>query len=330
MIICIDTYGVDISKDNNCFKISGTEDNIVKIISPLKVTAFQLYKPCNISTSAILLAIQNDIPVIIHDGAARPLARISSSVAGNHGLIKKRQVLFGLHAEGLRWAAKNIFLKAEGQCANAGYCCNRKSNDAKILRWAQKMEAFALKCSNTPVTDFQHLRVLEAQLSRSYWYIIELTLNDRAVFTGRETQMARLPFNAALHYAYGMLYNTVETAVLCAGLDPQISIMHADKYDTRSFVFDAIEPFRPWIDKLIIELFMAGQLPGDCFEPYAEGGISLSKKGKSIIIPAVINYLNEKNLFNGKKIKRKDQVQFYMTQLGQYLFKQFNPHITAQ
>jgi CRISP-associated protein Cas1 len=323
MIIYIDTYGVDISKDNNCFKISGTGDNIVKLISPLKVTAFQLYKPCNISTPAIILAVQNNIPVIIHDSAARPVARISASVAGNHGLIKKHQVLFSLHLQGLQWAAQNILLKAQGQIANAKYCSNRKSNDTKIIKWADKMQTLFKNFKNIAPQNFQQIRVMEAQISRCYWYIIHLTLQKTTMFTGREKQIATMPFNAALHYSYGMLYNAVETAVLTAGLDPQISIMHTDKYATRSFVFDAIEPFRPWIDKLVIELFMLGQLPADCFEPYEEGGISLSKKGKAVIIPAVINHFNEKNLFNGKKVKRKDQIQFYLTQLAQYLLKQF-------
>ena len=324
MIICIDTYGADISKDNNCFKISGTADAIVKMISPLKVTAFQIYKPCNISTPAILLAIQNNIPIIIHDAAARPMARISTSVAGNHGLIKKQQVLFGLHKEGLQWMVKNIALKAAGQLANARYCCNRKSNEPKIVKWVQKMEGLIAKNENMEPADFATLQVQEAQLSRCYWYIVQLTLQKITPFTCREKQTATMPFNAALHYGYGMLYNAVETAVLSAGLDPQISIMHADMYNTRSFVFDAIEPFRPWIDKLVIELFIENQLPDDCFEPYEKGGISLSKKGKAIIIPAVINYLNEKNLFNGKKIKRRDQVQYYLTRLAQYLLKGFN------
>jgi CRISP-associated protein Cas1 len=325
MIICIDTYGVDISKDNNCFKISGTADNIVKIISPLKITAFQLYKPCNISTPAIMLAVQNNIPVIIHDSAARPMARISASVAGNHGLIKKHQVLFSLHIQGLQWAVKNILLKTQGQIATVKYCCNRKSNEPKMVKWADKMALLAEGFNTLKPQNFQQIRVLEAQVSRCYWYIVHVAVQKNTVFTGREKQIATMPFNAALHYGYGMLYNVVETAVLTAGLDPQISIMHADKYATRSFVFDAIEPFRPWIDKLIIELFMQNQLPGDCFEPYEKGGIGLSKKGKAVIIPAVINYLNEKNLFNGKKVKRKDQVQFYLTGLAQYLLNQFNP-----
>jgi CRISPR-associated protein Cas1 len=326
MIICIDTYGTSISKDNNCFKISGSAtDDIVKMISPLKVTAFQIYKPCNISTPAMLLAVQNNIPIVIHDGAARPIARICPSVAGNHGLIKKHQVLFGLHADGLNWMITHIALKADGQLANAKYCCNRKSDEPKILKWTQKMETLSAKFITHAPTGFEALQVQEAQVSRCYWYIVQLTLQKITAFTGREKQMATMPFNAALHYGYGMLYNTVETAVLSAGLDPQISIMHADQYNTRSFVFDAIEPFRPWIDKLVIELFMQNQLTDDCFEPYQKGGISLSKKGKAIIIPAVISYLDEKNVFNGKKIKRRDQVQFYLTRLAQYLLKQFKP-----
>jgi CRISPR-associated protein Cas1 len=325
MIICIDTYGVDISKDNNCFKISDTANNITKLVSVLKVTALQLYKPCTISTPAMLLAVAHNIPVVIHDGTATPLVKIVSALAGNHGLIRKHQVLFGLQKAGLQWISSNIGLKMEGQLANAKYCCNRKSNLPGMEKWVVKMEVLITKFNTEQPSNLPGVTVVEAQVSRCYWQLVKLTLNNSMLFTAREKQLATMPFNAALHYGYGMLYNVVDTAVHTAGLDPQISILHTDKYAARSFVFDAIEPFRPWIDRLVIDLFLNGTLNQSHFEPYAQGGMSVNKPGKAIIIPAVIAWMGEKNLFLNRKVKRKDQVQFYLTQLAQYLLKEFKP-----
>lgn len=323
MIIYIDTYGVDISKDNNCFKI--TDEANTKILSPLKITAFQIYKPCTISSPAMVLAVENNIPIIIHDATATPVVRISNVLTGNHGLIKKHQVLCSYQPEGLQWINENITLKNEGQLDNAKYCYNRKGNDAIIQKWISKIDTILQEQNAKAITNLEQVTIAEAQVSRCYWHIVQLTLAKKTIFTHREKQMATMPFNAALHYAYGMLYNVVETAIHTAGLDAQISILHTDKYATRSFVFDAIEPFRPWVDKLIIDLFLTEQLTALHFEPYETKGISLSKPGKAIIIPAVVAHLNEKNVFMGKKIKRKDQIQYYLTSFAQYLLKEFKP-----
>jgi CRISPR/Cas system-associated endonuclease Cas1 len=56
MIIIIDDYGVDIERENASFLISKGETK--RQISPHRVTAFHLKKPCTISSPAILLAAE--------------------------------------------------------------------------------------------------------------------------------------------------------------------------------------------------------------------------------------------------------------------------------
>ncbi len=47
----------------------------------------------------------------------------------------------------------------------------------------------------------------------------------------------------------------VERACILAGLDPYIGIMHVDNYNRQAFVFDLIEMYRIYIDRIVFKLF---------------------------------------------------------------------------
>lgn len=81
-------------------------------------------------------------------------------------------------------------------------------------------------------------------------------------------------------------------------------------------MFDAIEPFRPWVDRLVASLAIEGQMKADWFR-VKENHVWLRSEGKRIFIPAWLDMIYEATLFNGRRIKRKDQVQFFLTDLAQ-------------
>ena len=51
------------------------------------------------------------------------------------------------------------------------------------------------------------------------------------------------------------MYSNVERACILSGLDPYIGIMHVDNYNRQAFVFDLIEMYRIYIDKIVFKLF---------------------------------------------------------------------------
>lgn len=127
-------------------------------------------------------------------------------------------------------------------------------------------------------------------------------------------------FNACINYAYGMLYNTVETSIITAGLDPEMGIFHKEQLNKPTLVYDLIEPFRPWTDRVVIDLFLNRKIPRDCFEDKEEG-VWLGQKGKAILIPSINEHLIEKTYFNQKRIKRKDQINHLALELAQMFYK---------
>ena len=72
-------------------------------------------------------------------------------------------------------------------------------------------------------------------------------------------------------------------ACILAGLDPYIGIMHVDNYNRQAFVFDLIEMYRIYIDKIVFKLFTTKKVKKEHFDK-VEGGLYLNKAGKEILI----------------------------------------------
>lgn len=320
MIIIIDDYGLSIEKDNNSFKLSKGAD--VRVISPNKASAFHIFKPCSVTTPAILLAAEFDIPVLFFDARAKVTARLWGPGFGNLPVVRYNQLLFARSPEGMEWVSRCLQLKAEGQLSVLKHCRNRLSREITALDSAiGQLPGYRekLKLNNGA----EALRGAEAVSSKVYWQALAEALEQHTPFGKRTRRPAADRFNALINYGYGMLYAIVETAAITAGLDPAIGILHAEGYKRPALVFDAIEPFRPWVDRLVTDMALRDQIAAEFFEENDTGGIWLAKAGKKIFIPAFHEMMDQATLFNKKQIKRKDQVQHLLTSLAQYLLKEF-------
>jgi len=151
-----------------------------------------------------------------------------------------------------------------------------------------------------------------------YFQRIAQYLQGRLDFQNRQKQPAYDPFNALLNYLYGMLYTSVHLAMLKSGLDPYIGVLHADRYGASpTLVFDAIEPYRPWADRVAVQLAASGLIGAEAFEPDPdERGLWLSRSGKEAVIDAMLAYLEESSAYGQKQVKRKVQIDLDAQQLA--------------
>jgi CRISPR-associated protein Cas1 len=281
-------------------------------------------KPCTLSTPAVLLAAQFHIPLLLFNGRGEVEARLWEPHFGSTAHIRLRQLHFSESPKGLEWIVENFGLKLQGQLAVLHFCANRvKAQAASIEEIAGAMQK-SFDGLQRQLPDQQALLANEARIGKLYWQGLSLAMEKHLPFEGRSRQPADDPFNCLINYGYGMLYALVETCVLTAGLDPHCGVLHAEQYDRPAFVFDAIEPFRPWIDRLAVEMALAKKIQPAWFEE-KEQGMWLAAAGKKEWIPAVNGCMEERTLFAGRRIKRRDQVQHRMTTLAQYLLKDYQP-----
>ena len=315
MQIVLDTRGLQFSVRNKCFLIeAGTE---TRIIHPSKISSVLITAPCRISSPALVLAAQSEIPVIICNNWGKPEARIWSPRFVNISTLRRKQYLFTVHIKAMDWAYNVILKKIEGQTSNLSYVSDRKPS---IVEETQKAlgeietQRSKIKFSENgdPVVIKKTLLFIEAFTASRYWQLIGLKLPEPWNFTNRIQKKPPDPFNASVNYLYGMLRNNVETAILSMGLDPALGIMHRDGYKLPSLVFDMMEPFRPVVDRILIDNLLSGELKGELLEDTPTGKL-ISKAGRKQLI----------SLFN-EKLKERIRFRESVTTLQNHILTEVN------
>ncbi|ADX68540.1 type II CRISPR-associated endonuclease Cas1 [Weeksella virosa] len=59
--------------------------------------------------------------------------------------------------------------------------------------------------------------------------------------------------NNFLNFGYAVLRSMVARAIVCSGLHPTIGIFHKNKYNAYCLADDLMEPYRPYVDLLVVE-----------------------------------------------------------------------------
>lgn len=89
---------------------------------------------------------------------------------------------------------------------------------------------------------------LEAQAARAYFTIF--TMDEMCPF--RRSPTGLMP-NPALNYGYAILRAAVARALVSAGLNCMMGIHHHNQYDPYCLADDIMEPYRPFVDMLVLE-----------------------------------------------------------------------------
>ncbi|MDX2246827.1 MAG: CRISPR-associated endonuclease Cas1 [Bacteroidia bacterium] len=323
MQLLLDTNGLTVRKKNDCFWITSKAGR--RLISPNRITSIAVTGDCLFSSAAIRLAAWYKIPIFFFNAAAKVDAQLWSDSFGSIATIRREQVLLALTPEATVWMAGLFQLKSAHQIQNLQWLKRKYPSRAKI--WEEGMKTIGGKAEEFSQWNDQLLRDcqqnmmgLEGTLARVYWALVAEAMPEEWKFAGRSRRPAKDRFNAALNYLYGMLYSVVGGATLAAGLDTHLGFLHADEYNKPAFTFDLIEPFRPWVDGLLVEAILDGKLKPEYFEE-KEGGIFVSKEGRRVIIPMFNDFMEEKKTFNHRHLSHKNQIYRFAGEFGQFLLK---------
>jgi CRISPR-associated protein Cas1 len=109
----------------------------------------------------------------------------------------------------------------------------------------------------------------------------------------RRRRPAPDPVNALLSYGYTLLLARLHTAVLVAGLDPYLGMLHAPGRARPSLVLDLMEEFRaPLVDFTVVRLVRRLAASEEAWWEPAERGIRLSWEARRMLIAALERRLN--------------------------------------
>jgi len=97
--------------------------------------------------------------------------------------------------------------------------------------------------------------------------------------------------------------------------------LHTDRHRKPTFTFDLIEPFRPWVDELVIRWCMEEKLLAEYFRLSEKSGIVIHKSGKQFIIPAFNEMMQQKRVFEGKTTTARHHIHHFAGEFAQFLLK---------
>lgn len=293
MQLVLDSNGISLKVRNKTFHVSKNKES--RLISPYKVTSIAVLADVVFSSAAVKLATSHGIPIYFFARTGRVRARLWSPEFGNLATLRRKQVFFAETTAATQWAIGLFQLKTERQVANLKYLANRKTAQKEqvvkaIALMEKEAEKFTGYSDQLPSACSNNLMGHEGIIAKHYWGSIAPCLPEALRYLKRSRRPAEDHFNAALNYLYGMTYSVTERAVTAAGLDPYFGILHADAHRNPTFVYDMIEPFRPWVDRLLLEECLQGNiLPA--FFAETPGGFHLSKAGKAYLIPRYNEWL---------------------------------------
>lgn len=311
MQLIINTRGAYLRKKENCFLVKN--DDKVFEVSVKKVDSILITTSAYFSTDAVKFAIDNNIDIVFLDSFGNPYGRVWHSKLGSTNLIRRYQLEYSTGFQGLKLAKEWITKKIDNQITLLTELKNTRKNKSVQLQMIidniLKKKEILQSLDGTIEEKRNQIMVTEAIISKEYFSAISYIMPEPYKFDGRSRNPAKDEFNCLLNYGYGVLYSLVEKSCIIASLDPYIGFLHTDNYNKKSFVFDLIEPFRPLIDKVVINLFSKRQVKKEHFDKI-RGGLSLNQAGKALLINAYNEMMDRTVRYRGRNVKNKNIIQF--------------------
>ncbi len=316
MQLIINTWGTYVHIKDELFEVTVPKDGEKQKhhFASQKVTSILMSKGAAISTDAIILAIKNNIDILVFEYDGVPVGRFWHSKPGSTSRIRKQQLEASLNATGVWWIKKWLTEKLENQSEFLKRLKNHRPASQDIIQ--EKVDGITalkekIKSAESDKIDAidSTLRGYEGTAGRIYFQILSSLLAEKYRFASRSFRPATDQFNAFLNYAYGVLYSRVEKVLVIAGLDPYVGFMHRDDYNMKSMVFDFIEPYRIYADEVVFKLFSAKKV-NDSHTDAITNGISLNAEGKNLLMQALMKFLDEETIrYKGRNQTRINAMQ---------------------
>lgn len=325
MELVINTFGVTLNRDNEGFVISGNDGR--QRIPAEGISSIQISRGAQISSDAVMLAVEREIEVLFNDGTGKPVARLWSPKYGSVSTIRKGQLTFTLSSSAVSWIKDVIRQKIENQQALLLMLAVSDGRPAdavsKTLRRLEDYRTKVASADGNVVSDIAPtLRGWEGVASKIYFDAYNSFLPEEYRFERRSQHPAADVANALLNYGYGMLYGKIEGALIKAGIDPYVGVMHRDDYNRPVLVYDVIELYRVWVDYVVAMLLRQRAITDDHYSTRPDGSYWLEVLGRRILIQSVNDYLEEVVGDDVQHRSRLTQIHLYAQQLAQK-FKHF-------
>ena len=297
MELILNTFGVSLNRDNEGFVINTSEGK--QRIPAVGIDSIQISRGAQITSDAVMLAIEHEIEVMFMDKAGKPIGRIWSPKYGSISTIRKGQLNFIYSHNAVDWIKEVLLKKIENQQALMLLFNNDDHPKTDTEKNIARLEDYRNK-----------IRTLDGDI-----------VNDIApMLRGWEGQASRIYFstiNAFLNYGYGILYGRIEGALIKAGVDPYIGVLHRDDYNRPVLVYDIIEMYRIWVDYVVYTLLAQNVITEEFYSVREDGSYWLEALGRRVLIQSLNDYMDEVITVKGVTRSRLTILSLYAQSLAQ-------------
>ncbi len=325
MELILNTFGTSLSRENDGFLITYKDGR--QRLPAIGIRSIQISRGAQITSDAVLLAIEHEIEIVFMDKTGNPVGRVWSPRYGSISTIRKGQLNFSFSKEALVWIKEVIRQKIENQQAlllmmhtqTPSLEQTRAKNISRLEDYRQKIAAI----DGDIVSDVAaRLRGWEGIASKIYFDTLNLFIPEEYRFESRSQHPATDAVNAFLNYGYGILYSRIEGALIKAGIDPYIGILHRDDYNRPVLIYDVIELYRIWVDYVVYKLAAQHAITEELYSVKEDGSYWLEALGRRVLIQSLNDYMEEVITTKGVSRSRLTQIQLYAQSLAQK-FKKF-------
>ncbi len=259
-----------------------------------EIRTIHMHPATKLTYEVIVTALQQNTDMLFIDRKGDPVGRVWGTKFGSISTIRKNQLGFSTRIESVEWITKILVQKGENQQLVLELL--QLLTDQDVKPFCNNIDRYLAKMKGHTIDDFSETfatyRGLEGSMSRSYFEGINQVLPKRYRFEKRSKRPAQDMFNCMLNYAYGILYGICEWALIHAGVDPAIGVMHRDEYNRPVLVYDFIEQYRHWADYVVCYLCVQEVVFEEFFD-IESGNYWLNTDGKRILIQSFNDYLYE-------------------------------------
>lgn len=319
MELILNTYGVSLNREGDSFVVT-TSDGRQRIPS-VGINSIQISRGAQITSDAVMLAIEHEIEVLFMDKTGNPVGRIWSPRYGSISTIRKGQINFVYSKDAVEWVKDVIDKKMENQQALMLLFCKCDGITVDVDKNISRIEDYRAKVRSLKgdiVNDIApNIRGWEGRAANIYFSTINAFLPESLRFKERTQHPAMDVANAFLNYGYGVLYGRIEGALIKAGIDPYVGVLHRDDYNRPVLVYDVIELYRIWVDYVVYTLLAQNVVTDDFYSIREDKSYWLEPLGRRVLIQSLNDYLGEIVNVGGTQRSRLTQINLYAQSLAQ-------------
>ncbi len=310
--LIISGYGVKLAKKSERIVIKDGDD-IFYEIPFFKVSHINIQsKGVSITSDLIEEASKRDIMITFIKYNGKPYSCLSSPYLNATVKTRREQIIAYNNKKGVEFAKTIIKGKLKNEANLIKYSIKnikfkQENLFSELSEIANQIENNILNIDKIDGSNCDEIRQnllnIEAVSTKKYWNDNKNIIEGKYNFDNRTHRGIQDEVNSLLNYGYGMLYSTVWTGILNAGLEPFAGFIHIDRSGRPSLVLDMVEEFRaPVIDRTVISFVNKGE------NIKLDNGL-LSLETRKNFAQKVLERLETYEYYNGKKFQLKSIIQ---------------------